>query len=79
MRAGSKGSRVDIPEEDLNEQYLLQLVKSREFFLREGDGHTAEVAASYLQGRIDEYCSQNAIDQEDFPDIDLKLPPETEE
>lgn len=34
---------------------------------------TVDPVAAYYQGRIDEFCAQNAISPEDAPDLDLKL------
>lgn len=58
--------------EPLDRAYLSLLVDKRDVSVV---GFTAERAAhsAYYQGRIDEYCAQNAIDQADAPDLDLQL------
>lgn len=53
----------------MDRDYLKGLVEQRD------DAVTVD-QARYLQGRIDEYCAQNALDQSDAEPhgIDLKLP-----
>lgn len=52
---------------DINKAYLAKLIKQR---ARAGRAYTRR---AYLQGRIDEFCSQNAISQSDYPKLDLRL------
>lgn len=53
----------------IDRDYLVELCKERED-LRDIHKHAM---ASYVQGRIDEYCSQNDISQADDPQLALHL------
>lgn len=54
-------------ETDSNKAYLVKLIKQR------GKAGRAYTRRAYLQGRIDEFCAQNAIHQSDYPRLDLRL------
>lgn len=64
--------------ERLNRFYLGLLVSKRDASeipastLAASHGALTAISA-YYQGRIDEFCAQNAISPEDAPDLDLKL------
>lgn len=66
-------TRSNPPEEGrdtvdrINRNYLTACIKQREI-----SDNTDEERA-YVQGRIDEFCAQNAINQEDAPGLDLRL------
>jgi hypothetical protein len=60
----------------LDREYLTELIAKRENVddpERSGILIDRLMRRAYYQGRIDEYCSQNAIDREDAPDLDLRL------
>lgn len=56
-----------MPLDPLDHERLESLVTERDAAANE-----ASCRDAYLQGRIDEYCGQNAIDQSDTT-LDLKL------
>lgn len=55
---------------DLDRAYLVLLIGKRDAPVGVLSGFSKD---PYYQGRIDEYCSQNALDQTDFPDLELRL------
>lgn len=53
--------------DNMDEAYLKSLIKKRK------RNEKAYAVRNYLQGRIDEFCAQNAIVQTDYPKLDLRL------
>lgn len=68
--------------DEMDRNYLEGLVMARNQGVNAERGHdipifgrsAADGNRCYHQGRIDEYCAQNALGQDDAPDLDLRLP-----